>query len=94
MFDPEYQPTSFQALIELIHRNNSRTVIEYMIEEYQVLFEDREQQRLLQHLQSLRDLDEIRLSCAAYLGLHEEVATLRQWIEQKKSSPSPASLLH
>lgn len=84
MFKPEHQPTSFRALIEQIHRCNALSVIGMMIAEYRILFNDVvSQQLLMSELYALNDVDEIRLKCAQYLGLHQEVIELQSWIASR-----------
>lgn len=82
MFAPEQQPASFGDFIEKVNATRALSVIELMIEEYRILFdEDPQQQAIIEQLLGASDdLDQIQLICAQYLGHHDRVRELTEWI--------------
>jgi hypothetical protein len=84
---------SFDALLRSIHQCKSFYTIEYTLETN--LTDDSlsaEQRAVLVSLQGLRTLDEIHLLTAEKLGLHEEAAAIKAFIEKKKTRPTRPSL--
>lgn len=83
-------PESFLALLRSIHQCKSFTVIDMTIEQNLHAETLTEAQRAdLVSLQGLRSLDEIHIFTAEKLGLHEEAAAIKAFIERKKTRAKP-----
>lgn len=81
---------TFDALLRSIHQCKSFYVIELTLE--QNLTDDKlsaEQRADLVSLQGFKTLDEIHIFTAEKLGIHEEAAAIKAFIERKKTRPRP-----
>lgn len=84
---------SFRDFISKLRDTRAFTVLEYSVAENKEQFASvPEQLQLLEKIQVTRDLDEIYLYCAQYLGNEDDVQQLLEWLRKKPQKVSLRSL--